>query len=246
LKYRRGFDRVDPLTKRYPYLTPYAFAENDVIRCVDLDGLEKAKSTTPSQNLPNGNTAAIDKTTAGTTENYANQKFKIETAPPPPPPPPTPQATIRAGKTNLEEAIDPSVAPETEHVVKNLLVQTAVVVAIAPLVAPIVEDVSMYSAYAYSSSPTLQVGTGLALGVLYNKIDASPDAPLVGTPTTQVVTQVTQLYESVKKYTNQQQQTQQQSTGNTTKSTNNSKANSTNDSSDQGVVVPKNTYKWSH
>ncbi|MFM6952426.1 MAG: RHS repeat domain-containing protein, partial [Bacteroidota bacterium] len=35
------FLSVDPLTKDYPYLTPYAFAENDVIRCIDLDGLEK-------------------------------------------------------------------------------------------------------------------------------------------------------------------------------------------------------------
>ena len=32
---------IDPLAKKYPYLSPYAFAENDVIRCVDLDGLEK-------------------------------------------------------------------------------------------------------------------------------------------------------------------------------------------------------------
>lgn len=35
------FLSVDPLTKSYPYLTPYAFAENDVISSIDLDGLEK-------------------------------------------------------------------------------------------------------------------------------------------------------------------------------------------------------------
>ena len=35
------FLSVDPLTKSYPYLSTYAFAENDVIRCVDLDGGEK-------------------------------------------------------------------------------------------------------------------------------------------------------------------------------------------------------------
>ncbi|MFC4230257.1 RHS repeat domain-containing protein [Parasediminibacterium paludis] len=35
------FLSVDPLTKSYPYLTPFAFAENDVISCIDLDGLEK-------------------------------------------------------------------------------------------------------------------------------------------------------------------------------------------------------------
>jgi hypothetical protein len=33
--------RVDPLSRNYPYLSPYAFAENDVIRCIDLDGAEK-------------------------------------------------------------------------------------------------------------------------------------------------------------------------------------------------------------
>lgn len=35
------FLSVDPLTSSYPHLTPYAFAENDVIRSIDLDGLEK-------------------------------------------------------------------------------------------------------------------------------------------------------------------------------------------------------------
>ncbi|OQP58939.1 hypothetical protein A3860_06865 [Niastella vici] len=35
------FLSVDPLTKSYPFMTPYAFAENDVIRSIDLDGLEK-------------------------------------------------------------------------------------------------------------------------------------------------------------------------------------------------------------
>lgn len=35
------FLSVDPLTKSYPMLTPYSFAENDVIRAMDLDGLEK-------------------------------------------------------------------------------------------------------------------------------------------------------------------------------------------------------------
>ncbi|MCW3071096.1 MAG: hypothetical protein JWO44_986, partial [Bacteroidetes bacterium] len=35
------FLSVDPMTSSYPCLSPYAYAENDVIRCVDLDGLEK-------------------------------------------------------------------------------------------------------------------------------------------------------------------------------------------------------------
>jgi RHS repeat-associated protein len=35
------FLSVDPLTKSYPWNSPYAYAENDVIRSIDLDGLEK-------------------------------------------------------------------------------------------------------------------------------------------------------------------------------------------------------------
>lgn len=35
------FLSVDPLMKSYPMMTPYAFAMNDVIRCIDLDGAEK-------------------------------------------------------------------------------------------------------------------------------------------------------------------------------------------------------------
>jgi RHS repeat-associated protein len=35
------FLSVDPLTASYPWNSSYAFAENDVIRCIDLDGLER-------------------------------------------------------------------------------------------------------------------------------------------------------------------------------------------------------------
>ncbi len=39
---RRGqFWSVDPLASSYPWNSTYAFAENDVIRCIDLEGLEK-------------------------------------------------------------------------------------------------------------------------------------------------------------------------------------------------------------
>ncbi|NIG52806.1 RHS repeat-associated core domain-containing protein [Chitinophaga sp. Cy-1792] len=35
------FLSVDPLAKEYPWNSTYAFAENDIIRAIDLDGLEK-------------------------------------------------------------------------------------------------------------------------------------------------------------------------------------------------------------
>jgi RHS repeat-associated protein len=37
------FLSVDPIAKNYPWNSTYAFAENDVIRSIDLDGLEKYK-----------------------------------------------------------------------------------------------------------------------------------------------------------------------------------------------------------
>ncbi|MDQ0110240.1 RHS repeat-associated protein [Chitinophaga terrae (ex Kim and Jung 2007)] len=39
------FLSVDPLMKKYAYLSPYAYAENDVISSKDLDGLEKYRVT---------------------------------------------------------------------------------------------------------------------------------------------------------------------------------------------------------
>ena len=40
----------DPLTKAYPWYTPYQFAGNDVIRNIDLDGGEPKPATTQSEN----------------------------------------------------------------------------------------------------------------------------------------------------------------------------------------------------
>ena len=51
------FLSVDPLFKSYPANSPYAFAENDVIRAIDLEGLEKyivtARSFIPMKTLDN-------------------------------------------------------------------------------------------------------------------------------------------------------------------------------------------------
>ena len=35
------FLSVDPIAKEYPWNSPYAFAENDILRSIDIDGLEK-------------------------------------------------------------------------------------------------------------------------------------------------------------------------------------------------------------
>lgn len=51
------FKSVDPLSKSYPWNSPYAFAENDVIRSIDLEGLEKyivtVRAFIPMASLPN-------------------------------------------------------------------------------------------------------------------------------------------------------------------------------------------------
>jgi RHS repeat-associated protein len=39
------FFAMDPLTFKYPWNSPYAFGENDVIRAIELEGLEKAVTT---------------------------------------------------------------------------------------------------------------------------------------------------------------------------------------------------------
>ncbi len=46
------FLSVDPLSKEYPWNSTYAFAENDVIRSIDLEGAEKlVANTVKAQNL---------------------------------------------------------------------------------------------------------------------------------------------------------------------------------------------------
>jgi len=53
------FLSVDPIAKNYPHNSPYAFAENSPIQCIDLEGLEKYKVTgrsfIPMATVPNPN-----------------------------------------------------------------------------------------------------------------------------------------------------------------------------------------------
>jgi hypothetical protein len=56
------FLSVDPLTKSYPWYTPYQFAGNKPIWAVDLDGLEEKYSTMQMENelaLTVANTVAL-------------------------------------------------------------------------------------------------------------------------------------------------------------------------------------------
>ena len=77
------FLSIDPYLKDYPWNSTYAFAENDVIRNIDLDGLEKVlyiydfsgkKITKSKIELvsagPLGNGVAIMSNKGGTTQFY--------------------------------------------------------------------------------------------------------------------------------------------------------------------------------
>jgi RHS repeat-associated protein len=54
------FLSVDPLTSSYPWNSTYAFAENDVIRCSDLDGAERDVRTTSFYSNPQLNKTVAD------------------------------------------------------------------------------------------------------------------------------------------------------------------------------------------
>jgi len=77
------FLSVDPVSSTYPWNSPYAFAENDVLRFIDLEGLETP--STPSTVKSDGiYTTAIDNTnTAGIfdhTKEPVHSANKIPTA----------------------------------------------------------------------------------------------------------------------------------------------------------------------
>ncbi len=70
------FLSVDPLFKSFPWNSSYAFAENDVISCIDLEGLEKYRVTIrtflPFSYVNEPINGAIDKANVRTYVQYAN------------------------------------------------------------------------------------------------------------------------------------------------------------------------------
>ena len=66
------FFAVDPLFRKYPHNSPYAFSENRVIDCVELEGLEAAYTKSETENLvivaQGADKRDIDKATNGTTQ----------------------------------------------------------------------------------------------------------------------------------------------------------------------------------
>ena len=74
------FLSVDPLANSYPWNSTYAFAENDVIRCIDLDGLEKYYVINYWKNGVKQRTE-IEAYRDVDSKNIINMQFKLSGAP---------------------------------------------------------------------------------------------------------------------------------------------------------------------
>ena len=73
------FLSVDPLTRRFPYYTPYQSSGNDPIRFIDLDGMEKAFELKPGSGyLVNFHNGFFQRLTSETT-NFASSISNIAT-----------------------------------------------------------------------------------------------------------------------------------------------------------------------
>ena len=76
------FLSVDPLTASYPWNSPYAFAKNGVLRCIDLDGLDKVAlsgASLPSQYwLPVPGSGGYQNTPGHTSYTPNQDKFFME------------------------------------------------------------------------------------------------------------------------------------------------------------------------
>lgn len=72
------FISVDPLTKKYPQLTPYQFASNTPIQAIDLDGLEAfiVHGTRQGKTGANFSQAAIDQFKRLTGNSQVDDKFR--------------------------------------------------------------------------------------------------------------------------------------------------------------------------
>jgi len=122
------FFAIDPLASKYPYNSPYAFSENVVISHVELEGLEKARSSATSgdvSNVANRRQAAnarnnrntnnikgatpksntISTTTSSTENSSPNEGF------------------ILAGKTAIETATETAIENTTETLTETAIAE---------------------------------------------------------------------------------------------------------------------------
>jgi len=110
------FWQVDPLFKDYPWNSTYAFAENDVIRAIDLEGKEKLVKTqgAPGNNDPLHFEHAKD----GTSFNFCPliipvASFQIE------------EAVLKAAPSNYERWVNAQNDPVSEYVKRDVVLQAS-------------------------------------------------------------------------------------------------------------------------
>jgi RHS repeat-associated protein len=79
------FLSVDPLTKDFPWNSVYAFAENDPISCIDLDGGERQYAIDGSNIDGPVSFLVVDRINAGLSRKVVNQQKRAMTLEPPKP-----------------------------------------------------------------------------------------------------------------------------------------------------------------
>ncbi len=199
----RGYDArlgrfwsVDPLSRKYPELSPFQFASLSPIWMRELEGLEGE----PSQNITNDKGDIVGKTEPKSTTCIPLRPVQDIKELLTPKPLVTPsQGTISPSPSNLEKFLDVAVAPETENMVKYDNVFRSVSVGIAgsmiavgaietapsvmPALAPkiletyeVSKSIVQTVSYAYITNNTVKIGIGIAYGELSVRNEFSPDA----------------------------------------------------------------------
>jgi len=184
------FLSVDPLTKEYPWYTPYQFAGNKPIEFIDLDGLEEAK---PDQikgdknGNPEGTITASDNARSQT-QQY--QKFESNKVVGPSTDPrnirtPSPSEVIKNAGTILKDDRNVLVAPESKLIIESPVFLTATTGAVVVTAAPVIAtstasattmtiQAAEYTAVLIETNTAVAMGTGVVVGTANAYYDFLP------------------------------------------------------------------------
>jgi RHS repeat-associated protein len=190
------FISIDPLTKKYPYYSPYQFAGNKPIQYVDIDGLEEGGGSSPTSpakeikgdnGLPSGYTSAVDNATVKTApvpdihtlvkQNQLHASQQAIVSPP--------QATI-SSTSNLQKWSETMIEPEGttygnmvryDFVTKAAAAGGLVSMGVIETAAAVPELYNAYQVY-----PLVQGAVGGTYGLASSYYDLSPDMPNLSKP----------------------------------------------------------------
>mgnify|MGYP001305607891 CR=1 FL=1 len=172
------FWQVDPLFKDYPWNSTYAFAENDVIRAIDLEGKEKYVKTqgTPGNNDPNNfklsqdGTSFIFRPLVKPVKSFESEKAVLKIAP-----------------TSYERWVNAQCDPTSEYVKRDVVLQTAagslltggIINATIPVIGTLPK--ASFRAFSYLNTTYkgfgIQAIAGTGYAVLKEQSKLSPDMP---------------------------------------------------------------------